>query len=142
MDPGPFLTPLTRHFPIPALALDVGCGSGRDQLWLKQRGYNVLDLERSPGLAELARILQALNPGGHVLPAMKQGQGTSTARDRRVFVPRRDQDVRGVFAELGLAVLEAFTNVSVLGMGERRIGYVAENRLRNSIGQGLALLAH
>ncbi len=53
--PAPFLAPLTRHVPIPARVLDVGCGSGRDLLWLKQRGYDVLGLERSPGLAKLAR---------------------------------------------------------------------------------------
>jgi SAM-dependent methyltransferase len=35
--------------------LDVGCGSGRDLLWLKQRGFRVIGFERSPGLAELAR---------------------------------------------------------------------------------------
>jgi SAM-dependent methyltransferase len=30
LDPVPFLEPLTRHVPAPALVLDVGCGSGRD----------------------------------------------------------------------------------------------------------------
>ena len=55
LDPSPFLEPLTRHVPAPAQVLDVGCGSGRDLLWLKQRGYDVLGLERSPGLAKLAR---------------------------------------------------------------------------------------
>jgi SAM-dependent methyltransferase len=169
LDPAPFLTPLIRHVPAPALVLDVGCGSGRDLLWLRQRGYDVLGLERSPGLAvlarkhaecevlcddfdsfefttlsvdaviligalvhvprdrfpsTLARILQALKPGGHVLLTMKQGEGTSTARDGRVFVLWEDQDLRGVFAELGLMVMEAFTNVSVLGTGVVWLGYV------------------
>ncbi|WP_052813175.1 class I SAM-dependent methyltransferase [Desulfonatronum thioautotrophicum] len=55
LDPSPFLAPLTRHVPAPAHVLDVGCGSGRDLLWMKQRGYNLLGLERSPGLAKLAR---------------------------------------------------------------------------------------
>lgn len=39
LNPAPFLEPLTRHVPAPApnpvLVLDVGCGSGRDLLWLK-----------------------------------------------------------------------------------------------------------
>ena len=35
--------------------LDAGCGSGRDLLWLKNRGFHVTGFERSPGLAELAR---------------------------------------------------------------------------------------
>jgi hypothetical protein len=77
--------------------------------------------------ATLARILQALKPGGHVLPAMKQVQGTSTARDRRVFVLRQDQDLHGVFPKMGLAVMEAFTKASVLGTGENWLGYVLNN---------------
>ncbi len=169
LDPSPFLAPLTRHVPAPAHVLDVGCGSGRDLLWLKQRGYDVLGLERSPGLAKLARthvgcevlcadfdafdftalsvdavtligalvhvpkdrfpatlarILQALKPGGHVLLTMKQGEGTSTAGDGRVFVLWRDEELRGVFGDLGLAVVEAFTNASVLDTGETWLGYV------------------
>ncbi len=33
----------------------MGCGSGRDLLWLKERGFKVMGFERSEGLAELAR---------------------------------------------------------------------------------------
>ncbi|WP_045222090.1 class I SAM-dependent methyltransferase [Desulfonatronum thioautotrophicum] len=169
LDPSPFLAPLTRHVPAPAHVLDVGCGSGRDLLWMKQRGYNLLGLERSPGLAKLARthagcevlcadfdsfdfttlsvdaviligalvhvpkdrfpatlarILQALMPGGHVLLTMKQGGGVSTAGDGRVFVLWRDEELREVFSGMGLAVVEAFTNTSVLGTGEVWLGYV------------------
>jgi SAM-dependent methyltransferase len=177
LDPAPFLDPLTRHVPAPALVLDVGCGSGRDLLWLKQRGYDVLGLERSPGLADLARthagcevlcedfdvfdfttlsvdaviligalvhvprdrfpaalarIVQALKPGGHLLLTMKQGEGTSMAKDGRVFVLWWDQELRGVFAEMGLAVVEAFTNASALGTGEVWLGYVLGNAGRAS----------
>jgi SAM-dependent methyltransferase len=172
LDPGPFLEPLTRHVPAPALVLDVGCGSGRDLLWLKQRGYDVLGLERSPGLAELARkhaeckvlcadfdcfdfttlsvdaviligalvhvprdhfpaalarIVQALKPGGHVLLTMKQGVGMRTAKDGRVFVLWQDQKLREVSGELGFEVVEAFTNASALGTGEVWLGYVLVN---------------
>jgi len=31
----------------------VGCGSGRDLLWLKNRGFKVIGFERPKGLAEL-----------------------------------------------------------------------------------------
>lgn len=34
--------------------LDIGCGSGRDLLWMKKKGFKPLGLERSEGLAELA----------------------------------------------------------------------------------------
>ena len=35
--------------------LDVGCGSGRDLLWLKKQGFAVTGFEKSAGLARLAR---------------------------------------------------------------------------------------
>jgi SAM-dependent methyltransferase len=34
--------------------LDVGCGSGRDLRWLRDKGMAVTGFERSPGLAKLA----------------------------------------------------------------------------------------
>lgn len=55
IDPTSFLEPLTRFVKPPAKILDVGCASGRDLLWFKNRGYSVLGLERSAGLAEMAR---------------------------------------------------------------------------------------
>jgi SAM-dependent methyltransferase len=55
VDPSSFLTPLAAHLKPGSTILDVGCGSGRDMLWLKGHGYNVSGLERSGGLARLAR---------------------------------------------------------------------------------------
>lgn len=55
VDPAPFLDPFQQHLPRGAKILDVGCGSGRDLLWLKKRGFDVVGLERSAGLADLAR---------------------------------------------------------------------------------------
>ncbi len=55
IDPSSFLEPLARRLPLEAFILDVGCGSGRDLLWMKKRGFEVIGFERSPGLAELAR---------------------------------------------------------------------------------------
>lgn len=46
---------LLKGFAPGSLILDVGCGSGRDLLWFKERGFHVTGFERSPGLAELAR---------------------------------------------------------------------------------------
>lgn len=54
VDPSSFLEPFARHLFKNALVLDVGCGSGRDLLWLKKRGFRVIGFERSEGLAELA----------------------------------------------------------------------------------------
>ena len=55
IDPSSFLSPLAKRLPPEAFVLDVGCGSGRDLLWMKKRGFDVIGFEQSPGLAELAR---------------------------------------------------------------------------------------
>lgn len=55
IDPSSFLEPLARQLPSKAFVMDVGCGSGRDLLWMKKRGFNVIGVEHSSGLAELAR---------------------------------------------------------------------------------------
>jgi SAM-dependent methyltransferase len=55
LDPSSFLNFLTIHLQTGSTVIDVGCGSGRDILWLKQRGYDVIGLERSRGLVQLAR---------------------------------------------------------------------------------------
>lgn len=55
IDPASFLLPLVRYLPPGGSVLDVGCGSGRDMRWLKDRGFRPTGFERSRGLAELAR---------------------------------------------------------------------------------------
>lgn len=55
INPESFLLPLADRLKPGACVLDAGCGSGRDLLWLKQRGFHVIGFERSPGLAQLAR---------------------------------------------------------------------------------------
>jgi len=55
INPSSFLSPLTAKLAPDAFIIDIGCGSGRDLLWLKNRGFPVMGFERSPELAELAR---------------------------------------------------------------------------------------
>lgn len=55
VDPSSFLDPFVTSLPSGASVFDVGCGSGRDLLWLKNQGFQVTGFERSPALAELAR---------------------------------------------------------------------------------------
>ncbi len=54
VDSTPFLDPVVKYLPPGGEVWDVGCGSGRDLLWLKQRGFKAVGLERSQGLARLA----------------------------------------------------------------------------------------
>ena len=54
VDPTYFLTPFAEKLKPGATILDIGCGSGRDLLWFKKRGFKVIGFERSPGLASLA----------------------------------------------------------------------------------------
>jgi cyclopropane fatty-acyl-phospholipid synthase-like methyltransferase len=55
VDPSSILTPVAEKLKPGATILDIGCGSGRDLLWFKNRGFNVIGFERSHGLASLAR---------------------------------------------------------------------------------------
>jgi SAM-dependent methyltransferase len=55
IDPASFLSPLVRCLTPGSSILDVGRGSGRDMLWLKDRGFRPAGFERSGGLAALAR---------------------------------------------------------------------------------------
>lgn len=55
VDPSSFLTPIAERLRKGSTILDIGCGSGRDLLWLRNKDYEPTGLERSPTLARLAR---------------------------------------------------------------------------------------
>ncbi|MDZ7832470.1 MAG: class I SAM-dependent methyltransferase [Desulfobacterales bacterium] len=55
IDPSPFLNPVLEAIPSGASILDIGCASGRDLVWFKNKGFTVTGFEKSPGLAALAR---------------------------------------------------------------------------------------
>ncbi len=55
IDPSSFLSPLVDCLKPGSTILDVGCGSGRDLRWFRERRFLPTGFERSGGLAELAR---------------------------------------------------------------------------------------
>jgi len=55
IDPAVFLSGFVKYLRPGDHVLDIGCGSGRDLSWLKQKGFLVTGFEASPGLADLAR---------------------------------------------------------------------------------------
>jgi len=55
IDPSTFLSTLAAKLTPGSFILDVGCGSGRDLLWLKNCGFSVTGFEKSPEMAALAR---------------------------------------------------------------------------------------
>ena len=54
VDPASFLTPFAQQLDNGSRLWDIGCGSGRDLLWLKKQGFKPTGLERSMGLARFA----------------------------------------------------------------------------------------
>ena len=46
--------PFWNHCQAAATVLDIGCGSGRDLLWFRERGFQPIGFEGSPTLARLA----------------------------------------------------------------------------------------
>ena len=55
VDPSVFMDPIASILAPGASVLDAGCGSGRDLLWLKNRGFHVTGFEKSEKLAAMAR---------------------------------------------------------------------------------------
>ncbi len=171
VDPTSFLTPIAEKLRPGATILDIGCGSGRDLLCFKQRGFEVVGFERSPGLANLARknvgceviegdfetydfsrlsvdaiilvgalvhlphnkvpevlnsINRALKDHGIIFLSLKKGAGNTSDSHGRVFYLWNDEELRDLFRDLALDVIDFFQQSSTIGTDEVWIGYVLE----------------
>lgn len=74
LDPSPILKPFAARLARGAVVVDIGCGSGRDLLWLKKRAFLPFGMERAPDLARLAEK----HSGCRVIVADFQGFDFST----------------------------------------------------------------
>ena len=174
IDPSSFLEPVTQRLLPSAVILDVGCGSGRDMLWLKQRGFNIIGFERSPGLAELAKkhsgcqiieddfeqydfsglsvdaiilvgalvhvphnkfqsalenIVRGLKQKGYVLVTMKENMNVPPdLSSERVFYLWHDRDLRDIFDNLNLIIVDFSRQESKIRATDVWLGYVLQKR--------------
>ena len=89
---------LLAHFvPRSAVAVDVGCGSGRNMQVLARHAEHVIGLDRSPAAAALAAVrgLQVMRGDAHRLPLASSSADLLTALD---VLEHMDDDIR-VLAE-------------------------------------------
>ena len=174
IDPSDFLEPLAKRLTAGAIVLDVGCGSGRDLLWMKKKGFNVIGFDRSPGLVKLARknvgceviegdfetydfseisadaimligalvhipydrfldifrnIISSLSDFGKILITLKEGTGTRTDEEGRIFYLWKDEKAMAIFNSLGFKVCDFSRSTSKTGSGEVWLGYVLEKKI-------------
>jgi tellurite methyltransferase len=58
-DPSPLLIKTATHLP-PGRALDLACGTGRNALWLAERGWSVTAVDGAPAAIEILRQRSSL----------------------------------------------------------------------------------
>jgi hypothetical protein len=76
----------------------------------------------------LCHITSGLVPGGKALLTLKEGKGTSSAPDGRVFHLWQDSDLRGVLKGTGLEVVYYDRLVSAIREEDIWLTYVLEKR--------------
>ena len=74
----------------------------------------------------LGSILKALTASGYVLVSLKEGEGTSMDAAGRCFYLWQDKELRRLFADQGLTVIEFFRQLSETGTGEVWLAYVLQ----------------
>jgi hypothetical protein len=75
-----------------------------------------------------SRVLRALKPQGYLLLTMKQGQGTQTKPDRRVFYLWSKADLMPVFEDCGLRCVEYFEQQSPIRASDIWMSFVLQSQ--------------
>ena len=76
-----------------------------------------------------SRILRAMKPQGHVLLTMKQGQGTQTRPDGRVFYLWSKADLMPIFEDCSLICVEYFEQQSKIRASDTWMSFVLQSQL-------------
>jgi len=71
-----------------------------------------------------SNIVCALKPGGYMLITMKEGEDVTRAAEGRIFHLWRDEELRVVFGNLNLKVVDFSLQVSKIRETDVWLGYV------------------
>jgi hypothetical protein len=77
----------------------------------------------APALSNIVNALRK-TPEARVYLSLKEGEGLSRHTHNRIYYLWQDQDIRSIFADLGLTVLETSRSESARGTGEIWLGYI------------------
>jgi len=77
----------------------------------------------------LGHILHGLIPGGHALITLKEGRDPTETSHGRTFYLWQDPDLRGLFADLNLVVVDFSRSVSKVRDTDIWLGYVLQKEI-------------
>jgi SAM-dependent methyltransferase len=103
--PSPTLRALLPTVSPGASALDVGCGSGRDAAYLACHGWDVLAVDRDPGLVAKAELLgNRGDQGGFTAAGVRRGRVRGSVRTLGADLREDEAWLRGNAADLLVVV--------------------------------------
>jgi SAM-dependent methyltransferase len=149
--PGP-VTELAERLSAPGRALDIGCGTGRDAVYLSQRGWTVTGVDAVPRAIDAAR-LRARAAGAEVdwvlgdvtrLQTLAIGDGYAVVIDRGCFHGLSDEE-RARCAEGVMALTAPGASLLMFAFCPRRAGMgprgITREQIQDHLGPAWELLS-